>query len=104
MSCSGDGVIIVSGEINLKKITQVIEKSDFFLADLERNDSVSQDVFNCHQGPVYNVLTMDNEPHNFLSIGEDGTARWFDIRVKKGCQTSQCREVFIFLSKFFQAW
>ena len=62
---------------------------------------MSQDVFNCHQGPVYNVLTMDNEPHNFLSIGEDGTARWFDIRVKKGCQTSQCREVFFSLSKNF---
>jgi len=78
VSCSGDGVIIVT--------------------DLERNDAESQDVFNCHLGTVYDVVTNEMEPHSFLSIGEDGTARCFDLRVKKNYQVPQCKEVkFIFI-------
>ncbi len=61
---------------------------------MERSDLASQDVYTCHQGTVYDVVTVDNEPHTFLSIGEDGTARWFDVRLKSRCsQTSNSRQV-----------
>jgi len=76
VSCSGDGVIIIS--------------------DLERNNTESQDVFNCHLGTVYDVVTIETEPNSFLSIGEDGTARWFDLRVNKSCQVPHCKEGVLF--------
>ena len=63
------------------------------MIDLERNDVESQDIFSCHLGTVYDIVTIETEPHSFLSIGEDGTARWFDLRVKKSCRTPRCKEV-----------
>lgn len=40
-------------------------------------------MFNCHVGTTtYEVITIPNDPFTFLSCGEDGTVRWFDLRVK----------------------
>ena len=39
------------------------------------------------------VLTVPQDPHSFLSCGEDGTVRWFDLRIKDKCNKEDCKEV-----------
>ena len=39
------------------------------------------------------VLTVPQDPHSFLSCGEDGTVRWFDLRIKDKCNKEECKEV-----------
>ncbi|XP_057374937.1 DDB1- and CUL4-associated factor 6-like isoform X2 [Daphnia carinata] len=77
VSCSGDGVIMVS--------------------DLENGNSSLQGTFKCHHGPVYEVVTVESEPNTFLSVGEDGTARWFDLRASRNCTTTRCKENILFI-------
>ncbi|CAG9859508.1 unnamed protein product [Phyllotreta striolata] len=73
VSCSGDGIIIHT--------------------DLNRNDGSFDKLFNCHAGTTtYEVITIPNEPYSFLSCGEDGTVRWFDLRCKSSCYKPRCKE------------
>lgn len=72
ISCSGDGIILFT--------------------DLTRKEETYYNQFNCHYGTAYEVITMPNDPHSFLSCGEDGTVRWFDLRMKDKCNKPQCKE------------
>lgn len=36
---------------------------------------------------------VPSDPHSFLSCGEDGTIRWFDVRVSPGCWQTNCKKV-----------
>ncbi|XP_048260847.1 DDB1- and CUL4-associated factor 6 isoform X3 [Bombus terrestris] len=72
VSCSGDGIILYT--------------------DLMRRTKTFHNQFNCHVGTTYEIATIPSEPHNFLSCGEDGTVRWFDLRIKDKCNTSRCME------------
>lgn len=72
VSCSGDGIILYT--------------------DLRQTDETANNQFNCHSGTAYEVATIPYDPHSFLSCGEDGTVRWFDLRVKSRCNKSQCKE------------
>ena len=36
---------------------------------------------------------MPQDCHTFLSCGEDGTVRWFDLRIKSSCHREDCKEV-----------
>lgn len=36
---------------------------------------------------------MPNDPYTFLSCGEDGTVRWFDLRMKTSCTKEDCKDV-----------
>ncbi|XP_076239043.1 DDB1- and CUL4-associated factor 6 isoform X2 [Calliopsis andreniformis] len=72
VSCSGDGIILYT--------------------DLMRKRETFRNQFNCHSGTTYEVATIPSEPYIFLSCGEDGTVRWFDLRLKEKCDTPQCRE------------
>lgn len=72
VSCSGDGMTIFT--------------------NLERPDTSLVNVFNCHFGTAYEVTTVPNDPHTFLSCGEDGTVRWFDLRVKSNCSSTNCQD------------
>uniref|UniRef100_A0A671RWJ9 Ddb1 and cul4 associated factor 6 n=1 Tax=Sinocyclocheilus anshuiensis TaxID=1608454 RepID=A0A671RWJ9_9TELE len=38
------------------------------------------------------VLTIPSDPKSFLSCGEDGTVRWFEVRLKNGCDKSSCKD------------
>jgi hypothetical protein len=38
-------------------------------------------------------MTVPQDPHTFLSCGEDGTVRWFDLRIKTSCCKEDCKEV-----------
>ncbi|KAM4044529.1 DDB1- and CUL4-associated factor 6 isoform 2-T2 [Anomaloglossus baeobatrachus] len=73
ISCSGDGVIYYTN----------IEK------DAETN---RQSQFTCHYGTAYEIMTVPNDPYTFLSCGEDGTVRWFDIRMKTSCTKEDCKD------------
>ncbi|XP_051161257.1 DDB1- and CUL4-associated factor 6-like isoform X2 [Leptopilina boulardi] len=72
VSCSGDGIILYT--------------------DLMRRTGTFQNQFNCHSGTTYEIATIHGEPHNFLSCGEDGTVRWFDLRIKDKCHEPRCKE------------
>lgn len=38
-------------------------------------------------------MTVPNDPYTFLSCGEDGTVRWFDLRTKTSCTKEDCKDV-----------
>ncbi|CAB4055951.1 DCAF6 [Lepeophtheirus salmonis] len=55
--------------------------------------------FACHIGnSAYEVLTYPGEPHSFLSCGEDGTVRSFDLRVRDSCE--RCKDHVIISSNY----
>ncbi|XP_078265360.1 DDB1- and CUL4-associated factor 6 isoform X5 [Rhinoraja longicauda] len=73
ISCSGDGVI--------------------FYTNTERDAEANQQCqFNCHYGTAYEIMTVPNDPYTFLSCGEDGTVRWFDVRAKTNCTKEDCKD------------
>lgn len=39
------------------------------------------------------IMTVPNDPYTFLSCGEDGTVRWFDLRTKTSCTKEDCKDV-----------
>lgn len=39
------------------------------------------------------IITVPNDPYTFLSCGEDGTVRWFDMRMKTSCTKEDCKDV-----------
>ena len=59
---------------------------------MERPDTSLMNTFNCHFGTAYDVATVPNDPHTFLTCGEDGTVRWFDLRIKNSCCAANCQE------------
>ncbi|XP_023228516.1 DDB1- and CUL4-associated factor 6-like [Centruroides sculpturatus] len=72
ISCSGDGAIVFT--------------------NLDRPETSLSNIFSCHFGTAYEILTVSNDPHTFLSCGEDGTVRWFDLRIKNSCNLEECKE------------
>ena len=56
-------------------------------------DETRECKFRCHWGTVYEVITVPGDPHTFLSCGEDGTVRWYDLRMKQTCNQDDCKEV-----------
>ncbi|XP_059490940.1 DDB1- and CUL4-associated factor 6-like isoform X2 [Neocloeon triangulifer] len=73
VSCSGEGLILVT--------------------DMTRKDQAGQrSIFKCHYGTTYNVQTVPGDCNTFLSCGEDGTVRFFDLRQRSSCLQSSCSE------------
>lgn len=73
VSCSGDGVVLHT--------------------DLNRQQESCINQFLCHGGTTtYEVLTVPDSSNTFMSCGEDGTVRWFDLREKSHCQQQKCKE------------
>uniref|UniRef100_A0A4W4ENK5 Ddb1 and cul4 associated factor 6 n=1 Tax=Electrophorus electricus TaxID=8005 RepID=A0A4W4ENK5_ELEEL len=60
--------------------------------NISRSPDITRYKFTCHHGTVYKILTVPNDPYTFLSCGEDGTVRWFDVRLKRECSKSRCKE------------
>ncbi|CAL9690069.1 unnamed protein product [Knipowitschia caucasica] len=73
VSCSGDGIIYYTHT----------EKSPEFNRQCQ---------FTCHYGTAYEIMTVPNDPYTFLSCGEDGTVRWFDLRTKTSCTKEDCKD------------
>ena len=57
--------------------------------DVERTEETHGCLFNCHSTTTYELQTVPGDPHTFLSCGEDGTVRWFDLRIKQVCPPTQ---------------
>jgi len=70
VSCSGDGMLCYN----------------------ELGSEYGQNIFNCHSGTTYEVLVTPGDPNTFLSCGEDGTVRMFDLRIKNKCNCHTCLE------------
>ncbi|KAF4111880.1 DDB1- and CUL4-associated factor 6-like [Onychostoma macrolepis] len=60
--------------------------------NITRSPELIQYKYTCHHGTTYQVLTIPSDPNSFLSCGEDGTVRWFDVRLKNGCDKSSCKD------------
>jgi WD40 repeat protein len=56
-------------------------------------DKGQRSIFKCHYGTTYNVQTVPGDCNTFLSCGEDGTIRFFDLRRRSSCLQSSCCEV-----------
>uniref|UniRef100_A0A8C4GRY2 DDB1-and CUL4-associated factor 6 n=1 Tax=Dicentrarchus labrax TaxID=13489 RepID=A0A8C4GRY2_DICLA len=73
ISCSGDGII--------------------YYTHTEKSPEVNRQCqFTCHYGTAYEIMTVPNDPYTFLSCGEDGTVRWFDLRMKTSCTKEDCKD------------
>ncbi|XP_050294359.1 DDB1- and CUL4-associated factor 6-like [Anthonomus grandis grandis] len=73
ISCSGDGIVLHT--------------------DLNRQQETYHSQFLCHGGTTsYEVMTIPDDPHIFMSCGEDGTVRWFDLREKSCCLQQRCKD------------
>ena len=72
VSCAGDGTLLYT--------------------DILREAETASCQFNCHAGTVYDTITIPGDPNTFLSCGEDGTVRWFDLRTKSTCLRDVCKE------------
>ena len=93
ISCDGNGIILYTGKIILKVLSQFLLSDicrdrqtkhnhfvQIFIIDLER--PLLDAKFTCHSTTTYELLTVAGDPNSFLSCGEDGTVRWFDLRTK----------------------
>ncbi|KAG8244269.1 DDB1- and CUL4-associated factor 6 [Homalodisca vitripennis] len=78
VSCSGDGIILFT--------------------DLMRPSETRHNQFNCHKGTTYEIATVPNEPHTFLSCGEDYTVRCYDLRIKERCTKDNCDDACLIYS------
>lgn len=66
VSCSGDGIVLY---------TQLTSQP------FNDTNAANLNYFNCHStGTTYEVLTIPTESNSFMSCGEDGTVRLFDLR------------------------
>ncbi|XP_043242892.1 DDB1- and CUL4-associated factor 6-like [Amphibalanus amphitrite] len=76
VSCSGDGAVLYT--------------------DLQDLPCVSAgrppQLYLCPAGTTYEVLTWDSEPHCFLSCGEEGAVRSYDLRQHRACSVRGCTE------------
>ncbi|XP_048577899.1 DDB1- and CUL4-associated factor 6 isoform X2 [Nematostella vectensis] len=72
VSCAGDGMLQFT--------------------NLDRPEMIGTCFYNCHTGTTYEVITTPGDSNTFLSCGEDGTVRMFDIRTKQKCAKRDCRE------------
>lgn len=81
VSCSGDGIVLYTE-----------------LTSLPKND-YTLNYFNCHNsGTTYEVITVPTEPHSFMSCGEDGTVRLFDLRTIANCHKTCCKDNILIFS------
>ncbi|GAB0099955.1 DDB1- and CUL4-associated factor 6 [Sergentomyia squamirostris] len=83
VSCSGDGNVIY---------TELLQSSDVC-----NTANISE--FNCHSNSTtYEVITIPQEPRCFMSCGEDGTVRLFDLRKISNCHKICCKENIVIMS------
>ncbi|CAL1542970.1 unnamed protein product, partial [Lymnaea stagnalis] len=65
---------------------------EIFYTDVDREDTYGSNRFDCHFGTTYKLLVVPNEAATFLSCGDDGTVRFFDLRTKTSCSKFNCEE------------
>ncbi|XP_076467379.1 DDB1- and CUL4-associated factor 6-like isoform X2 [Babylonia areolata] len=63
-----------------------------YYTQVEREDMYGKCLFDCHTGTTYELVVIPNEARTFLTCGEDGTVRWYDLRIKTSCNKERCKE------------
>ena len=85
VSCSGDGIVMYT-DLSIPQ------------NDSEFNDA-NTNYFNCHNtGTTYELLTVPTEPKTFMSCGEDGTVRLYDLRKQIRCHKTCCKDNILIMS------
>uniref|UniRef100_A0A1B0G8R4 Uncharacterized protein n=1 Tax=Glossina morsitans morsitans TaxID=37546 RepID=A0A1B0G8R4_GLOMM len=107
VSCSGDGIVLHT-ELMAPYIRRVRSISRDYNSDrnvmapvYERatDNETNVSIFNCHKsGTTYEVLTVPTEPRSFMSCGEDGTVRLFDLRQISNCHKTCCKDNILIFS------
>lgn len=102
VSCSGDGIVLHT-ELLAPYIRRVRSScSDDSLPSVyERisDNDTNVSFFNCHKsGTTYEVMTVPTEPRSFMSCGEDGTVRLFDLRKISSCHKTCCKDNILIFS------
>ncbi|XP_067639974.1 DDB1- and CUL4-associated factor 6-like isoform X2 [Eurosta solidaginis] len=112
VSCSGDGIVLHTelmapyirrqrmGTKLLNNCTSNVSNGGSTLPLYEHNENDAKlSFFNCHKsGTTYEVLTIPTEPRSFLSCGEDGTVRLFDLRQISSCHKTCCKDNILIFS------
>ena len=83
-------------DFNIPNLTKVFHftwsfsgDGSILYTDVERTEETHGCLFNCHSTTTYELQTVPGDPHTFLSCGEDGTVRWFDLRIKQVCSLTK---------------
>jgi DDB1- and CUL4-associated factor 6 len=97
VSCSGGGGVLYTNfdEVGL---TKECEESNTLVAGNYRASNQDVNFFSCHSGTCYEVMTVESEYNNFFSCGEDGSVRFYDLRLQSKCHKQYCRENILILS------
>ncbi|XP_059609489.1 DDB1- and CUL4-associated factor 6-like [Phlebotomus argentipes] len=83
VSCSGDGNVIYTELMQSPEVCNTANINEF----------------NCHSNSTtYEVVTIAQEPRSFMSCGEDGTVRLFDLRKISNCHKMCCKENIVIMS------
>ncbi|XP_065364344.1 DDB1- and CUL4-associated factor 6-like [Calliphora vicina] len=103
VSCSGDGIVLYTELMApyMKRMKSQFNGLDNGAPVYERSPDAESTVnyFNCHKSATtYEVLTVPMEPRSFMSCGEDGTVRLFDLRQISGCHKTCCKDNILILS------
>jgi DDB1- and CUL4-associated factor 6 len=90
VSCSGNGSVLYT-DLDTVPLTRE-ENTDVLVGGSYRASNEEANYFNCHTGTAYEVITIPCESNCFMSCGEDGTVRFFDLRIVSKCHRQYCRE------------
>lgn len=88
VSCSGNGSVLFT---DLDSSLLTIE-GETLVGGSYRASNEQANYFNCHTGTAYEVVPIPCDPNSFMSCGEDGTVRFFDLRIVSKCNRQYCRE------------
>lgn len=88
VSCSGNGSVLYT---DLETVPLTTD-SDTLIGGSYRASNEQANYFNCHTGTAYEVVPIPCESNSFMSCGEDGTVRFFDLRILSKCNRQYCRE------------
>jgi nuclear receptor interaction protein len=85
ISCSGDGIVMFTDLSRPQYATEFGETNSNY--------------FNCHNNDTtYELLTVPTEPNTFMSCGEDGTVRLYDLRKQTRCHKTCCKDNILIMS------
>ncbi|XP_075155468.1 DDB1- and CUL4-associated factor 6-like [Haematobia irritans] len=103
VSCSGDGIVLHTELLApyIKRVRKHIISDEPMPSVFERisDNDTNVGFFNCHKsGTTYEVMTVPTEPRSFMSCGEDGTVRLFDLRKISSCHKTCCKDNILIFS------
>ncbi|XP_005097466.1 DDB1- and CUL4-associated factor 6 isoform X1 [Aplysia californica] len=75
-----------------REVVSCSGSGEIFFTDVDREDTYQANRFDCHFGTTYKLLVVPNEASTFLSCGDDGTVRFFDLRTKTSCSKFNCED------------